>query len=239
MILIAAHCFQVKGRPSKKYEQDVTAVIGVHNISDLVEVSSATHKVWQVIIHDSWDYNSDEYDADISLVVLETEVDLSDRFKVGIVCLPPASKKKFMGTGTVVGWGFSEVSEANHEYFDSTPNEVDLSAVTRLQCEKTGYDLIIASSERTFCAVFLNQNKSTYRGDSGDGFTVFVRSTNLAGIVSSSKVAKNNENCNIDTYSIFTDVGKFVKWIKSGIKKTEKVKWKNIEFECRYFVERS
>ena len=135
-----------------KYPQDVTALIGVHDLSNSIEVDSAAHKVWQVIVHEDWDWNSDEYDADISLVVLQSKVDLSDPMNVAIICLPSASDVDYEGTGTVVGWGISEASDDNREHFDSTPNGIELPSVTQTQCEETGNDFHTASSHRTFCA---------------------------------------------------------------------------------------
>ena len=165
--------------------------------------------------------------------MLQSKVDLSDPMKVAIVCLPSASDEEYKGTGTVVGWGISEASDDNREHFDSTPNEVELPSVTQTQCEEAGNGFHTASSNRTFCAGYLDQGKSACVGDSGGGFVAydrFTRSYNLAGIVSSSPTDKTSRSCN---YSIFTDVGKFASWIRKNKKKTEKMEWKNVEFECR------
>lgn len=191
-------------------------------------------KVWEIIIHEDWDYDSEEFDADISLVVLETEV--SRGLSVRIVCLPAASQAEVSGTGSVVGWGVSRRSDANGDPHDSTPNELELPAVPQSQCFEADRNFIIASSNRTFCAGYVNQDKAACKGDSGGGFFLFDRSTksfNLAGIVSASLIDPKLGPCRTDTYSIFTDVGKFVGWIGEKMEKTKEIKWKEIEFECR------
>ena len=188
-----------------------------------------------MILHEDWYWNNDEYDADISLVVLQSKVDLSDPMKVAIICLPSARDVDYEGTGTVVGWGISEASEANYEHFDSTPNEIELPSVTQTQCEEAGNDFHTASSDRTFCAGYLKQGKTACTGDSGGGFVAYDRlrkNYNLAGIVSSSLIDKNLRSCNIDTYSIFTDVGKFVEWMRKNMEETEEIKWKDVDFQC-------
>ena len=157
--------------------------------------------------------------------------------KVAIICLPSASGVDYTGIGTVVGWGISEASEANYEHFDSTPNGIELPSVTQTQCEEAVNDFHTASSHRTFCAGYLDQGKSACGGDSGGGFVAYDRSRknyNLAGIVSSSLIDRKMRSCNIDTYSIFTDVGKFVEWMRKNMKKTEEIKWQDVEFHCSF-----
>ena len=192
------------------------------------------HKVWNVILHPDWKYNSMKWDADISLVVLATDVDLSDELKVGIICLPPQTKLKVSGSGTVVGWGISERSEARGDYHDSVPNKLRLPAVTQSQCLENDDDFEVALSPRTFCAGFLNQMKSACKGDSGGGWFTYNDSTEkyeLGGIVSAS-LNDFYGRCRSETYSIFTDVTKFTDWIEEKVEETKKIKWKEIDFEC-------
>jgi secreted trypsin-like serine protease len=96
-----------------------------------------------------------------------------------------------------------------------TPNYLKLPAVTNEQCTDADYRFHDLVSDRTFCAGFVNQGKSTCQGDSGGGLFSFYKTTNsvnLAGIVSGSLYNSLNE-CEINTYSVFTDVAKFVDWI--------------------------
>jgi secreted trypsin-like serine protease len=150
---------------------------------------------------------------------------------VRIVCLPTASQGEVTGDGTVVGFGISGRSIADGERHDSTPNELTLPAVTQAQCKEDD-QLLLMSSNRTFCAGFVGKGKAVCKGDSGGGFYQLDRSTrrySLAGIVSSSPYDPN-EACNTNSYSVFTDVSKFVGWIQ---KKME-IEWTYVKFPIRY-----
>ena len=235
-LLSAAHCFQVKGRPTIKAPQDVSALVGKHNLRDHDESGSSAHKVWDIVLNKDWDYNAYDYDADISLVVLQYQVDLSDPSRVGVICLPLSSQNEMSGSGTVVGWGISEKSIKKGESHDSTPNELKLPAVAQSQCFDNDDRFVIASSNRTFCAGFVNQNKSACQGDSGGGWFSLdwtSKAYNLAGIVSAS-LNDPFSYCVSQTYSIFTDVTKFVDWIENTMEETKEVKWDDVEFWCEY-----
>jgi secreted trypsin-like serine protease len=39
-------------------------------------------------------------------------------------------------------------------------------------------------------------------------------------------------NCEINTYSVFTDVAKYVDWINEKIEKTKDFRWQEVEFQC-------
>ena len=211
-------------------------MVGKHNLGEKDESGSSAHKVWDIILNEFWDYNSYDYDADISLVVLQNEIDLSDPSKVGIICLPLLSQSEVTGSGTVVGWGISEKSVEKRQPHDSTPNELKLPAVSQSQCFDTDDRFVIASSNRTFCAGFLNKNKSACQGDSGGGWFILnwtSKAYNLAGIVSAS-LNDPFSYCVFDTYSIFTDVTKFVDWIENKMEATKEVNWEDVEFMCEY-----
>jgi secreted trypsin-like serine protease len=95
--------------------------------------------------------------------------------------------------------------------------------VTQSQCFEDEDFLSDFSSNRTFCAGFVNGSKSVLKVDKGSGYFLMDQSTetfNLAGIVS---------ELFSDTYSIFTNVGKFVGWIEE----TKQIGWKEIDFDCK------
>jgi secreted trypsin-like serine protease len=185
------------------------------------ERGSVGHDVNDLFVHEDWNSDEDDFDADIALILLETEVDLTQRQFVRIVCLPLLSQTEVTGDGTVVGYGISDRSIADGERHDSTPNELILPAVTQAQCFQND-NLFLLSSNRTFCAGFVNQGKAVCKGDSSGGFYQLDRSTRrhtLTGIVSSSP-KDPIAHCNINTYSVFTDVSKFIDWIQKKMKWT-------------------
>lgn len=66
---------------------------------------------------------------------------------------------------------------------------------------------------RTFCAG--GEKAGPCSGDSGSGYFVQIDdSWTLRGIVSSSML-KDNINCDVDRFAVFTKVIDFVDWIKS------------------------
>jgi secreted trypsin-like serine protease len=182
-------------------------------------------------MHDDYDYNSNNFEGDIALVVLEESVDLKP-MAVGIVCLPPVSSTTILAQGIVVGWGVSEESEANHQPHSSTPKEVQLPVVTDDACFAADVRFRAFKSSRSFCAGFVNQSKAACLGDSGGGFYSHRDGRlYLAGIVSSS-LPDPYGDCRSDTYSVFTDVRMFVGWIRNKMEETKVIKWKSVKFEC-------
>jgi secreted trypsin-like serine protease len=189
------------------------------------ERGSKAHEVRELIIHEDWKHDGDNFDADIALLVLKTEVDLTQRQYVRIVCLPPANQGEVTGDGTVVGFKRSTDE-------DSTSNEVTLPAVAQAQCFEADDRFHELSSNRTFCAGFVNQGKSACKGDTGGGFYQLDRSTRkhiLAGIVSASPRDPSG-GCNTNTYSVFTDVSKFVEWIKEKME----IEWTYVKLKFHY-----
>lgn len=214
-IISAAHCFQDKGQPKKTEPHEVTTIVGKHNLNEFDEEGSVDHDVLDVFLHNDWKYENDyNYDADISIILLENKVDLSKPEYVNTVCLPPPSENEPTGSGIVVGWGISKDKE-DHAM---TPSELNFPIISQSQCFDDKAELEFASSNRTFCAGFLNQDKAVCKGDSGGGLYKFdesKRAYSLAGIISVS--LNDYKACRTDLYSIFTDVSKFVDWIKMTI----------------------
>jgi secreted trypsin-like serine protease len=84
------------------------------------------------------------------------------------------------------------------------------------------------SSNQTFCAGFVGQGKTACKSVNGGGFYQLDRSTKshiLAGIISGSPKDPSG-GCNTNTYSLFTDVSKFVGWIQ---KKMKEIEWTYVE----------
>jgi secreted trypsin-like serine protease len=234
LFLPAAHCFLAKYSGKRTWPKQVVAWVGKHNLMKNEEEDAKAHQVNDIMIHEDWDFNSNSLDGDLALLLLDEEVDLSNPFIDGVVCLPPSSSNPFIGNGTMSGWGVSEWSIANWEEHSMTPNDLDLPAVTNQQCTNANYRFHELVSNRTFCAGFIDQGKSACQGDSGGGLLYFdktARSFNLAGIVSGT-LFNSMDECEINTYTVFTDVAKFVDWINEKVEKTKDFRWQEVEFKC-------
>lgn len=206
--------------------------MGKHNLSISNEEGSTEHKVWDVIINPDWDSFVEHFDADVSVVILADSVDLSGN--IIPICLP-RSGLEVVGTGVVVGWGRSERSNALGNPFDSTPNMLETPVVADDTCFKNAPEIKSFASNRTFCGGYFNQSKATCVGDSGGGFMLQDPATKqftLAGIISSS-VYEFNLGCNIEVYSLLTNVVKFDDWIKTKMEESQEVVWKDANFDCK------
>jgi secreted trypsin-like serine protease len=187
-------------------------------------------------LHPDWNSESVEFDADISIVVLHNSVEFTRN--VEPICLPQPSDDGVAGTGTVVGWGMSGHWETAAQQHDTTPNDLEVPVVNNSHCFLTN-DIVYPSSNRTFCAGFVNESKSACSGDSAGGFYLKDSSTklfNLQGIVSASANDPDltrNRGCDVNVYSLYTNVAKFIDWIRSEMDKSKEIEWKEVEFECK------
>jgi secreted trypsin-like serine protease len=232
-IFSAAHCF-IEEYTERVWPEQVVAWVGKHNLMDNEEEGAKAHRINDILVHEGWDHESNSFDGSLALLLLDTKVDLSDRYVVGVVCLPPSSSEPVTGTGTISGWGVSEWSIANDKSHSITPSDLKLPAVTNQQCTDANDRFGELISDRTFCAGYVNQGKAACKGDSGGGFLQYdktAKSFNLAGIVSGSLYSSMDE-CNVNTYSVFTNVAKFVDWINEKIEKTKDFRWQEVEFQC-------
>lgn len=212
--------------------QEVIALVGKHNLTVKNENGSAVHKLWDILVHPQWIYNDPSYDADIALVVLRTNVKLTQH--VGLVCLTRQSESQVTGKGIIVGWGANEWTDEHLEKMSPTPKELQLPTVTNDECEEENYNFLNVISHRTFCAGFVGEDKSAGAGDSGGGFYQFdksLRAYKLTGIIATS-LTNEVTKARKDTYTVYTDVSKFTNWIENQMKETETIKWKYIDFNC-------
>lgn len=205
------------------------ALIGWHNLDNLEETGANETLVWSIVIHPDWNFNSEKYDADISVLVLTDSIEFSSTIRP--VSLPSLSYSEVSGLGTVVGWGKSESS--GQKLYDPIPSKVLIPAVNSSHCYTTFYQLGLASSNRHFCGGYENQGKAPCLGDSGGGFYIQDRSSwIIRGIVSASLIDAGH-GCDINKFSLYTNVARFVDWIAKVMKETSAVKWKSVELKCK------
>jgi secreted trypsin-like serine protease len=147
------------------------------------------------------------YDGDIAMLLFDEEIPLRRFIKP--ICLWKLSTEMSATEGIVTGWGMSEDTSKIHE---AVPKQLKVPIHSNEHCFLTNSNLAMISSERTFCAGSANSS-GVCSGDSGHG--LFVKQGNklhLKGIVSST-VLNNDGMCDVNTFSIFTNVEKFKDWI--------------------------
>jgi serine protease 7 len=203
----------------------VTTILGKHDLSVSNEFGSKKLLVNDVLLHPDWNFNAEKFDADISIVVLQREVEFSAQIQP--VCIPQSNNDEVIGLGTVVGWGKSSLLED----YDSIPNKLMVPAVNSSHCYTTFSLLSAVSSNRAFCGGFENQGRSPCLGDSGGGFYLSYPSWNVRGIISASLV-DFDYGCDINKFTLYTNVARFVDWINKTIEETQKITYQYVDFEC-------
>ena len=230
--LSAAHCFQNKNQIEVVPPEHVTAHLGKFNLSVFNEPGSKSSWVSEIIIHPDWKHEDQKFDADLAVVVLGEKVGLSEFIQP--VTLPPQSDGDVTGRGTIAGWGQSKNSMEFNGKYEETPMELEMPVVKPMRCLTRFPRLAEIASERMFCAGYDSETKGACFGDSGAGFYVADSSSEqfqVIGIVSSSLLA--DHTCDVNKFSLYTNVGWFVDWIKDKMKETEEIQWKEDELRCR------
>lgn len=121
-----------------------------------------------------------------------------------------ASNAAAIRIGLVVGYGKSENQLKIHE---ETPKIIEVPIHENEDCFLQFPDLARISSKKTFCGGHAN-GTGVCLGDSGSGLVVFYNGTYyFRGIVSSS-IRTLKMTCDLNQYSVFTDVLKFIEWIE-------------------------
>lgn len=100
-----------------------------------------------------------------------------------------------------------------------------MPAINASHCFLTYHDLVKISSARTFCAGFENERKGPCTGDGGSGY--YMRHTfsshspwNIRGIASASLIDIHGR-CDVNKFSVFTNIAWFVEWITEIMSETE------------------
>ncbi|XP_070493065.1 uncharacterized protein [Chironomus tepperi] len=205
-VVTAAHCIQNKHAPKPTLAGEVIVRLGIYDLDKKVEVGRASYAVQSINMHPDWNTLTQAFDADIAVLVLDSEVTFSGFIQP--ICLVRASSAS---TGVVVGYGVSEDVTKIHE---NIPKILETPIHSNKDCFKNNEALAGISSGRTFCGG-TGTGIGVCRGDSGSGLIVTDGTTYyLRGIVSSSLIG-GPYGCDVDTYSVFTDVTKYIDWINN------------------------
>lgn len=206
-VLTAAHCIQDKGNINAKLPKDIKVLLGIHNISNFVEIGRSNVAVQKIIVHDHWNHEATSFDADLAILVLDISVHFNRYIQP--VCLVAHDSPAYnLRNAFVIGYGRSE-NKALEEIAKAVRSPIrDSSECTN---KNEGHKLI--SSGRTLCSG-LGNGQGVCAGDSGGGlFVKYGSAYYQRGIVSSSIYGGPFE-CEVDDYAIFTDITKFHDWIQ-------------------------
>ncbi|CAG9811223.1 unnamed protein product [Chironomus riparius] len=205
-VLTAAHCIQDKHTTTATTASEIIVQLGVYDLKRTIEIGRIPYAVETVNVHSSWNTLSEPYDYDIAVLVLDTEVTFNKFIQP--ICMPNLNIVSIK-TGIVVGFGKSEDTTKVHE---NIPKMLETPIHSNEDCFFHEYRLVKLSSKRTFCGG-TGTGIGVCRGDSGGGLIVNDGGAYyLRGIVSSSLIG-GPHGCDVDTYSVYTDVTKYIDWI--------------------------
>jgi secreted trypsin-like serine protease len=164
--------------------------------------------VKSIFVYPDWNPDVITFDADIAVIDLENEISFNNYIQP--ICLLTPNLASQAKSGVLVGYGKSEDESKLHE---NIPKQLNVPIHTQEKCFLSNKNLVQISSERTFCAGSGNGTGACL-GDSGGGFyVIFSNIFYLRGIVSSS--LRKGFSCDVDAYSVYTDVLKFQNWIET------------------------
>lgn len=208
--IAAAHCVRNKGAKETRKVQELKIRLGAHDLTNYFESGSVAVSPYKIVVHSDWNPLVASFDADIAMLVVDSEVFQYTKYIKPICLFNPTDKSSSIVDGVVVGWGKHDSGPINI----TAPRQLRVSIVPNARCFLRNPHLVPISSERTFCAGFSDASVGVCYGDSGSGLFVRFRGKYfLGGIVSASLISAGN--CDVDTYAIYTDAQKMSPWIDS------------------------
>ncbi|CAG9861490.1 unnamed protein product [Phyllotreta striolata] len=217
-IVTAAHC--VTRRKSQKVlnPNSLFAYLGKFYLQAWLNPNIQDRKIEKIIVHEQ--YNSRTFSHDIAILKLRNPADLTDYVRP--VCLWQENvnlESVISKQGTIVGWGYDHTGTVTEQlikaYMPVVSNEMCVYSLPDFYSRFT--------SDYTYCAGF-NNGTGACNGDSGGGMVFPIAGTDrnnpvwqLRGLVSISVALQNLNRCDSTHYVVFTDVAKYLDWIKKAI----------------------
>ncbi|XP_066251877.1 phenoloxidase-activating factor 1-like isoform X2 [Euwallacea similis] len=217
-VVTAAHCV-TKPRTNRIVSKNkLVLYFGKYN---LVRFGSEVQdrQIDSITVHP--DYNATILFNDLAVLKIDSPVEINNFVRP--CCLwqdQDSNLENLVGRkGTVVGWGYNEQGQLSQNLM-----KAEMPIISTSNCLFSNRDFFsIFLSDKNFCAGFKN-GTSVCNGDSGGGMVVPVRGTRgensiwqLRGVVSIGVARQTQAICDTKQYSIFTDVAKYVPWIKQTI----------------------
>ncbi len=212
-VVTAAHCLRTSERT---YQPDeIMLYLGGNNIVDQKEAGSKVAFLKEIIIHSDYMLSDTSYDADIAILIMRRQVEFTEFIRP--ICLWDGadSLSSIEGQlGTVIGWG----RDGSRNSLTREPKKIDIPVVSESECLRSSDTYRYITSNRTFCAGG-RDGRGPCNGDSGGGMAFKINNKwVLRGIVSTALADPIENICNLGEYVVFTDVAKFVTWIKSHMR---------------------
>ncbi|KAI4455114.1 serine protease gd n-terminus [Holotrichia oblita] len=218
-VLTVAHCVSRSRSQSLLNPDNLLVYLGKYYLKKWSNPGVQDHQVSKIIRHPQ--YDSKTYSNDIAVIKLSQPAEFTDFVRP--ICLWEGARdfNPLVGKfGTVVGWGFDENGKLTEEL-----TMLNMPIVSKDSCIYSFPDFFSRfTTSETYCAGFTN-GTSVCNGDSGGGM-VFQKPTanpnrkayHLRGLVSVSVALQNEFKCDPTHYVVFTDVAKYLEFIKQAIR---------------------
>ncbi|XP_071443160.1 uncharacterized protein [Hetaerina americana] len=210
-ILTAARCLS-DGQNEDLYNPKSLAVyLGKHSLLRW-DAEVQYREVKEIHIHPQFD--SKNINDDIAVVIISNPVELSPY--VQPICLGEETKLSGVRQeGVVVGWGFDRHGNVSDELTISRMPLLSLRT-----CSSRYPDLDRRLSDKIYCAGYRSRT-TVCSGESGDGMFFSspdhrrpARKWSIRGVASFTLSRKSTTGCSASNYVVFTDVAKYLNWIR-------------------------
>ncbi|XP_050087131.1 transmembrane protease serine 9-like isoform X2 [Anopheles aquasalis] len=172
---------------------------------------SRSYEPDRFIIHPQFEH--DEVHDDIALIKLATDIEFTDFIQPVCLWNRGVGESEFVGqVGSVVGFGLSETDEVSDYLREAQIPVVSFATCVESNRETFGQKL----TKQMYCAGS-RDGVSACNGDSGGGmFFELDNAWYVRGLVSFTPSRKGVAKCDPYEYTVYTDVAKYLDWIRQG-----------------------
>lgn len=185
--------------------------LGKYDMAKWIEDGAKLLEVSALTVHDDYRKSPSSFDADVSVITLRRAVEFTEYIRP--ICLWEGATRLddvVDSIGTVVGWG----SDGQGQTVTQTPRSINIPIVSEVDCLRSSATFGAITASRSFCAG-RKDGFGPCHGDSGSGLAILRGGQMvLRGIVSAA-LSGPMSSCDLSNYVVFTDVAKFVPWIRT------------------------
>ncbi|XP_039315591.1 serine protease gd isoform X2 [Solenopsis invicta] len=211
-VITAAHCLKINMDSNETWPPYALLVaLGRFNLTHRRERGSLYQEVANYVIHPDYTHSLSG-DSDLAILIFRRPIKYGNSIRP--ICLWPNNLTDIQHVvnrlGYVVGWGEDETGRRNTD----DPRMVRVPIVKQETCLRSDTTFASLTSERTFCAGWLNET-GPCNGDSGSGLAIYDDTSRrflLRGIVSRSML-NTARLCDFTKYFVSVDVAKYISWI--------------------------
>uniref|UniRef100_A0A182M926 Peptidase S1 domain-containing protein n=1 Tax=Anopheles culicifacies TaxID=139723 RepID=A0A182M926_9DIPT len=210
-VITTAHCLMTSHGIIAR--ERLVVQVGRHRLRTASD-HAQEREAFQLILHPENNVNSIQHD--IALIKLATDFTYTDY--VQPICLWNRGKRQhtIVGSfGTVVGFGLDENDNPT-----DTLREARIPVVSAITCVESNREVFGTQlTSNMFCAGN-RDGVGACNGDSGGGmFFNYDGTWYIRGLVSFTKPREDAHVCDTKEYTVFTDVAKYLKWIKQQMRR--------------------